>query len=167
MAIQNIRVKASKKYHKIYHELSNENAFHGKVFETYGNLFVLCANLAFNLGYEKVDSLEDGEPLFWSHSLKSEGESCIKSIAVLDSDNDYSILENEEKVIQIVVEELALDHNEVTPDANFIEDLGADSLDVVELVMAFEEEFGLEIPDEDAENISTVQEAVDYIEKNI
>ncbi len=70
------------------------------------------------------------------------------------------------RVTDIVVEELALDPNEVTENANFIEDLGADSLDVVELVMAFEEEFEIEIPDEDAENISTVQEAVEYIEEN-
>ena len=70
------------------------------------------------------------------------------------------------KVTDIVVEELAVDAAEVTPDASFIEDLGADSLDVVELVMAFEEEFDLEIPDEDAEGISTVQEAVDYINEN-
>ena len=70
------------------------------------------------------------------------------------------------RVTDIVVEELALDPNEVTEDANFIEDLGADSLDVVELVMAFEEEFEIESPDEEAENISTVQEAVEYIEEN-
>jgi len=72
-----------------------------------------------------------------------------------------------QKVIDIVVEELAVDPGEVTAEASFIEDLGADSLDVVELVMAFEEEFDLEIPDEDAENIGTVQNAVDYIEDNI
>ena len=72
-----------------------------------------------------------------------------------------------QKVIDIVVEELAVDPAEVTAEASFIEDLGADSLDVVELVMAFEEEFDLEIPDEDAENIATVQNAVDYIEDNI
>ena len=72
-----------------------------------------------------------------------------------------------QKVIDIVVEELAVEPGEVTPEASFIEDLGADSLDVVELVMAFEEEFDLEIPDEDAEEIRTVQEAVDYIEDNV
>ena len=72
-----------------------------------------------------------------------------------------------EQVIDIAVEELALDRNEVTADASFIEDLGADSLDVVELVMAFEEEFEIEIPDEDAENIETVQDAVDYINENL
>ncbi len=72
----------------------------------------------------------------------------------------------QEKVIDIVVEELALSPDEVTSDAQFIEDLGADSLDVVELVMAFEEEFEIEIPDEDAEDIGTVQEAVEYIKEN-
>lgn len=59
------------------------------------------------------------------------------------------------KVVDIIVEELGVDPEEVTPEASFIDDLGADSLDVVELVMAFEEEFDLEIPDEDAENIKT------------
>nr|WP_205739453.1 acyl carrier protein [Halocella sp. SP3-1] len=72
-----------------------------------------------------------------------------------------------QKVIDIVVEELAVDSEEVTPEASFIDDLGADSLDVVELVMAFEEEFDIEIPDEEAENIQTVQDAVDYIEENL
>ena len=71
-----------------------------------------------------------------------------------------------DKITNVVIEELAVDSSEVTPEASFIEDLGADSLDVVELVMAFEEEFDLEIPDEDAEGIATVQDAVDYIEEN-
>lgn len=71
------------------------------------------------------------------------------------------------KVVDIIVEELGVDADEVTPEASFIDDLGADSLDVVELVMAFEEEFDIEIPDEDAENIKTVQNAVDYIEENL
>lgn len=72
-----------------------------------------------------------------------------------------------QKVVDIIVEELAVDAEEITPKASFIDDLGADSLDVVELVMAFEEEFDIEIPDEDAENIQTVQNAVDYIEENL
>jgi len=71
------------------------------------------------------------------------------------------------KVVDIIVEELAVDAEEITPEASFIDDLGADSLDVVELVMAFEEEFDIEIPDEDAENIKTVQNAVDYIDENL
>lgn len=72
----------------------------------------------------------------------------------------------EEKVKQIVVEQLGVDAGEVTSSASFVDDLGADSLDRVELVMAFEESFEMEIPDEDAEKIRTVQDAVDYISKN-
>ena len=71
-----------------------------------------------------------------------------------------------EKVKSIIVEQLGVDGDEVTVEASFTEDLGADSLDIVELVMAFEEEFGLEIPDEDAEKIATVKDAVTYIEAN-
>lgn len=69
----------------------------------------------------------------------------------------------EEKVKGIIVEQLGVDEDEVTPTASFVEDLGADSLDQVELVMALEEEFKLEISDEDAEKIKTVQDAVTYI----
>ncbi len=69
----------------------------------------------------------------------------------------------EDKVKQIIVEQLGVDEAEVTPNASFVDDLGADSLDTVELVMAFEEAFDLEIPDEDAEKIRTVQDAVQYI----
>ncbi len=69
----------------------------------------------------------------------------------------------EAKVKQIIVDQLGVDEEEVTPEAKFIDDLGADSLDTVELVMALEEEFGIEIPDEDAEKIVTVQDAIDYI----
>ncbi len=72
----------------------------------------------------------------------------------------------EEKVKQIIVDQLGVEPSEVTPAASFVDDLGADSLDRVELVMALEETFGVEIPDEDAEKISTVQDAVDYIQKN-
>ena len=71
-----------------------------------------------------------------------------------------------ERVKNLIVEELAVDPDEVTLEASFIDDLGADSLDVVELVMALEEEFNLEIPDEDAEKIETVQNAIDYLEAN-
>lgn len=70
----------------------------------------------------------------------------------------------EEKVRDIIVEQLSVNAEQVTPDAKFIEDLGADSLDVVELVMAFEEEFGVEVPDEDAEKLLTVGDVVKYIE---
>jgi acyl carrier protein len=71
-----------------------------------------------------------------------------------------------EKVKSIIVEQLGVEADEVTAEASFTEDLGADSLDIVELVMAFEEEFGIEIPDEDAEKIGRVSEAVAYIEKH-
>ena len=70
-----------------------------------------------------------------------------------------------EKVTEIIVEQLGVKPEEVTPEASFVDDLGADSLDTVELVMAFEEEFGVEIPDEDAEKIQTVGDAVKYIEE--
>jgi len=69
-----------------------------------------------------------------------------------------------ERVKKIVVEHLNVDAEKVSDGASFIEDLGADSLDTVELVMAFEEEFGIEIPDEDAEKITRVKEAIEYIE---
>jgi acyl carrier protein len=71
----------------------------------------------------------------------------------------------EEKVKQIIVDQLGVDANEVTPEASFIDDLGADSLDTVELVMAFEEEFDIEIPDEDAEKMTTVGMAIEYLKK--
>ena len=69
----------------------------------------------------------------------------------------------EERVKQIVVEQLGVNEDEVSGDASFVDDLGADSLDTVELVMALEEEFNCEIPDEEAEKIATVQQAIDYI----
>jgi acyl carrier protein len=71
-----------------------------------------------------------------------------------------------EKVKQIISEQLGVDEAEVTPSASFVDDLGADSLDQVELVMALEEAFDLEIPDEDAEKIRSVQDAIDYIDKH-
>ncbi len=72
----------------------------------------------------------------------------------------------EEKVKQIIVEQLGVDEAEVTPTASFVDDLGADSLDQVELVMAFEEAFDIEIPDEDAEKIQTVKAAIEYIQSH-
>jgi len=74
--------------------------------------------------------------------------------------------EIEQKVKEIIVEELGVDESEVTPNARFVDDLGADSLDQVELVMRFEEEFGIEIPDEEAEKILSVRDAIEYIEKH-
>ncbi|MDR3049048.1 MAG: acyl carrier protein [Elusimicrobiota bacterium] len=71
--------------------------------------------------------------------------------------------DTENRVKEIIVEQLGVDPAEVVPTASFVNDLGADSLDTVELVMAFEEEFGLEIPDEEAEKIQTVASAIEYI----
>ena len=72
----------------------------------------------------------------------------------------------EEKVKDIIVEELGVERDKLTPEASFMEDLGADSLDTVELVMAFEEEFGCEIPDDAAEKILTVKDAIAFIEQH-
>ena len=72
-----------------------------------------------------------------------------------------------ERVKKIVVEHLGVEEDKVTPNASFVDDLGADSLDTVELVMAFEEEFGVEIPDEAAEKILTIQDAINFIEKHV
>jgi len=71
-----------------------------------------------------------------------------------------------ERMKKIVVEQLGVDEDEVKPEASFVDDLNADSLDLVELIMSLEEEFGAEISDEDAENIRTVQDAVDYVEEH-
>ena len=71
-----------------------------------------------------------------------------------------------DRVKKIIVDQLGVEEETVTPEASFVDYLGADSLDTVELVMALEEEFGVEIPDEDAEKITRVKEAVDYIEKH-
>lgn len=73
----------------------------------------------------------------------------------------------EERVKKIIAEQLGVEEDEVTPEASFVEDLGADSLDTVELVMALEEEFECEIPDEEAEKITTVQQAIDYITSHL
>jgi acyl carrier protein len=73
----------------------------------------------------------------------------------------------EERVKKIIAEQLGVEDEEVNPESRFVEDLGADSLDTVELVMALEEEFGIEIPDEDAEKIATVQNAIDYISERV
>lgn len=72
-----------------------------------------------------------------------------------------------ERIKKVIVDKLEVDEREITPQASFVEDLGADSLDVVELIMALEEEFNIEIPDDDAEGIRTVQDAVDYIEQKL
>ena len=74
--------------------------------------------------------------------------------------------ENAQRVRDIIEKELGVEREKLTDDASFIEDLGADSLDIVELVMAFEEEFGVEIPDDAAEKITTVRDAIEYIDQN-
>ncbi len=71
----------------------------------------------------------------------------------------------EQEMIDIIVEQLSVEKDKVVPNASFVDDLGADSLDLVELIMAMEEGFDIEIPDEDAEKISTVQDAIDYVQK--
>lgn len=70
----------------------------------------------------------------------------------------------DQRVIEIIAEQLGMDNEDISADSTFVEDLGADSLDIVELIMAIEEEFEVEIPDEDAENLLTVQQTVDYIQ---
>jgi acyl carrier protein len=85
---------------------------------------------------------------------------------ITEEQNEMPDPEIENKVKQIIVDELGVDENEVTPNARFIDDLGADSLDTVELVMRFEEEFGIEIPDEDAEKIQSVRDAYNYIDQH-
>ena len=75
-------------------------------------------------------------------------------------------MDGEAKVKEIIVQQLGVDAEKVTADASFVDDLGADSLDVVELVMAFEEEFGVEIPDEAAEKIATVKDANEFLKQN-
>jgi acyl carrier protein len=80
---------------------------------------------------------------------------------------DYLVAVSEEKIIELIADRLQVDAEKITPEASFIDDLGADSLDTVELIMAFEEEFGIEeIPDEEAEKIRTVQDAIDYLKQH-
>ena len=74
---------------------------------------------------------------------------------------------NQARLIEIIANQLGVDEDNVTPDASFMEDLGADSLDTVELVMALEEEFDIEIPDSDAEKIQTVQDALSYLDEHV
>jgi acyl carrier protein len=88
----------------------------------------------------------------------------LKPIELMTTKNDASI---ESRVKKIIVDKLGVDEKEVTPQASFTNDLGADSLDTVELIMDFEKEFNIAIPDEQAEKINTVGEAIAYIEANV
>jgi acyl carrier protein len=101
--------------------------------------------------------------LFWGAILPAVRP---RALTIADTGGTIRMASVEERVKTIIVEQLGVDESEVTPTASFVDDLGADSLDTVELVMAFEENFGIEIPDEDAEKIATVKDAVDYIEKH-
>ena len=74
---------------------------------------------------------------------------------------------NRDRIIKMIADQLQIDEEQVKPDASFMDDLGADSLDTVELIMALEEEFDIEIPDSEAEKIRTVQQALDYLDENI
>jgi acyl carrier protein len=91
----------------------------------------------------------------------------MKSLRLIPVQKGGDNMIDKEKFKEIIVDRLGVDPNEITPEASFIDDLGADSLDTVELVMAFEEEFNLEIPDEDAEKLTTVGKAMEYLEKRL
>jgi acyl carrier protein len=93
----------------------------------------------------------------------------LRPIAIVARINEFAdslggFMSVEQRVKQIIVEQLGVDESQVDNTASFVDDLGADSLDIVELVMAFEEAFDIDIPDEDAEKIATVKDAIDYIE---
>jgi acyl carrier protein len=90
-----------------------------------------------------------------------------RAVATINASRErWTMSETSDRVKKIVVEHLGVEADKVTEEASFIDDLGADSLDIVELVMAFEEEFGVEIPDDAAEKITTVRDAIDYIDQN-
>jgi acyl carrier protein len=89
-----------------------------------------------------------------------------KNVRARPADEEAPMSDTAERVKKIVVEHLGVDESKVTENASFVDDLGADSLDTVELVMAFEEEFGCEIPDEAAEKILTIKDAINYIEEH-
>jgi acyl carrier protein len=98
----------------------------------------------------------------WSCKVTSGAANVVTVLRITDKENNMSSnLEN--RVKEIIVEQLGVNAEQVTPEASFIDDLGADSLDTVELIMAFEEEFGSEIPDEDAEKLSSVGKVLEYL----
>ena len=108
------------------------------------------------------------EERFIEKSLESVMDICSEIVIYDDNSTDKTveICSSFDKVVDIVCSQLTVSKDDVTSESSFVEDLGADSLDTVELVMAFEEEFGLEIPDDEAENITTIQSAADWIENN-
>src|SRR5215470_16025445 len=117
---------------------------------------------------EKIRTVQDAISYIEQHA-KASKQSCPSNSARSRHIPGRSLAKMasvDERVKQIIVEQLGVDEGEVTPNASFVDDLGADSLDTVELVMAFEEAFDIEIPDEDAEKIRTVKDATDYIEKH-
>jgi acyl carrier protein len=103
--------------------------------------------------------------------IDNECSSTYKYGALFDDNTNYNTIFRritmavEDKMIDIIVEQLSVDKDKVVPGASFVDDLGADSLDLVELIMAMEEEFDVEIPDEEAEKIVTVQNAIDFVAK--
>jgi acyl carrier protein len=99
--------------------------------------------------------------------VRSEKFYFLFPIAHFSLNKKTEVIMVDEKVKEIISKQLGVDQSEVTSDASFVEDLGADSLDTVELVMAFEEAFNIEIPDEDAEKIAKVKDAIDYIKNKV
>jgi acyl carrier protein len=95
--------------------------------------------------------------------FQSQGGAGFTAVENIEEDTSMDV---EAKVKEIIVQQLGVDADKVTADASFVDDLGADSLDVVELVMAFEEEFGVEIPDEAAEKIATVKDANEFLKQS-
>src|SRR6476646_2773240 len=117
---------------------------------------------------EKISTVQDAVDYIQRNakSIKQEKPKDPNYQQSIEGDTKPMAAAVEDKVKQIIVEQLGVDEGEVTPNASFVDDLGADSLDTVELVMAFEEAFDIEIPDEDAEKIRTVKDAIDYIDKH-
>jgi acyl carrier protein len=103
----------------------------------------------------------------WATTGARQGRQLITMCPLDNSGGDPSMSTIEERVKKIVVEQLGVKEDEATNNASFVDDLGADSLDTVELVMALEEEFECEIPDEEAEKITSVQQAIDYIKAHV
>ncbi len=104
--------------------------------------------------------------IFRNKILKKNCDFYLKNMVICTNQNKIIMSEVAEKVKSIIVDKLGVEESEVTPEASFTNDLGADSLDTVELIMEFEKEFNIAIPDEQAEKIGTVGDAISYIENN-